>query len=131
VADTLLRPTGKSLRHLQTALDEENPHAEGGFVIPNTKVTLRSALSTSKSPIGMLSESSLQQRVRRMSTWCLARITTTLGAGGFEFDGLAQAKSKRCITVRMIMRLGSLRHGAGRSAGAKNARSIRSVFAAG
>jgi len=39
-ADSLLAPSGKSLKELQTALDQENPHAEGGFVLPKVKVKL-------------------------------------------------------------------------------------------
>jgi Tol biopolymer transport system component len=39
-ADALLKPAGKNLKELQTALDNENPHAETGFVLPKTKVTL-------------------------------------------------------------------------------------------
>ncbi|PYI94187.1 MAG: peptidase M28 [Verrucomicrobia bacterium] len=39
-ADSLLAPGGKSLKELQTALDQENPHAEGGFVLPKVKVKL-------------------------------------------------------------------------------------------
>jgi Tol biopolymer transport system component len=40
IADSLLAPTGKSLKDLQTALDQENPHAEGGFVLPKANVKL-------------------------------------------------------------------------------------------
>jgi hypothetical protein len=39
-ADSLLAPSGKKLKDLQTALDQENPHAEGGFVLPKVKVKL-------------------------------------------------------------------------------------------
>jgi Tol biopolymer transport system component len=39
-ADSLLAPSGKKLKDLQTALDQENPHAEGGFVLPKVKVQL-------------------------------------------------------------------------------------------
>jgi Tol biopolymer transport system component len=39
-ADSLLAPSNKKLKDLQTALDQENPHAEGGFVLPKVKVTL-------------------------------------------------------------------------------------------
>ncbi len=38
VADALLAPSGKSLKDLQSGLDNENPHAEGGFVLPKTGV---------------------------------------------------------------------------------------------
>ena len=40
ITDTLLAPGGKSLKELQTALDRENLHAEGGFVLPKVKVKL-------------------------------------------------------------------------------------------
>ncbi len=40
IADSLLAPSGKKLKELQTGLDQENPHAEGGFVLPKVKVTL-------------------------------------------------------------------------------------------
>jgi Tol biopolymer transport system component len=40
MAESLLAPSGKSLKELQTALDQENPHAESGFVLPKTKVKL-------------------------------------------------------------------------------------------
>ena len=39
-ADALLSPGGKNLKELQTALDSENPHAEGGFILPKIKVKL-------------------------------------------------------------------------------------------
>ncbi len=39
-AETLLSPGGKNLKQLQTALDNENPHAEHGFVLPKVKVKL-------------------------------------------------------------------------------------------
>ena len=39
-ADSLLAPGGKNLKDLQTALDQENPHAEGGFVLPKVNVRL-------------------------------------------------------------------------------------------
>jgi Zn-dependent M28 family amino/carboxypeptidase len=40
VADALLAPSGKSLRDLQTGLDNENPHAEGSFVVPDSVLKL-------------------------------------------------------------------------------------------
>ena len=39
-ADALLLAAGKDLKTLQAALDSENPHAEGGFLIPHTQVQL-------------------------------------------------------------------------------------------
>ena len=44
VADTLLSGSGKDLKSLQTALDSENPHAEGGFVIPKVRVKVATAV---------------------------------------------------------------------------------------
>jgi Tol biopolymer transport system component len=38
VADALLAGSGKNLKDLQTGLDTENPHAEGGFVVPHVHV---------------------------------------------------------------------------------------------
>lgn len=38
VAAALLASSGKTLKDLQTGLDIENPHADGGFVLPKTKV---------------------------------------------------------------------------------------------
>lgn len=40
LADTLLASAGKTLQELQSALDDENPHAEGGRALPKTKVKL-------------------------------------------------------------------------------------------
>jgi Tol biopolymer transport system component len=40
IADSLLAPSGKKLKELQAGLDQENPHAEGGFVLPKVKVKL-------------------------------------------------------------------------------------------
>ena len=40
VADALLAPSGEKLKDLQTALDTEQPHAEGGFVLPKVEVSL-------------------------------------------------------------------------------------------
>ncbi len=39
-ADALLAPGGKKLKDLQTGLDTENPHADGGFVLPKIKAKL-------------------------------------------------------------------------------------------
>ncbi|MEQ1860304.1 MAG: M28 family peptidase [Chthoniobacteraceae bacterium] len=44
VADALLKTSGKSLKDLQTGLDNENPHAEGGFVLPKTRVKFTTAV---------------------------------------------------------------------------------------
>ncbi len=40
MADRLLAGSGRSLKVLQGALDSENPHAEGGFVIPSVRVRI-------------------------------------------------------------------------------------------
>ena len=39
-ADALLAPTGETLKQLQTALDNENPHVQTAFVLPKVKATL-------------------------------------------------------------------------------------------
>ena len=44
VANALLKSSGKSLEEAQTALDKENPHAPGGFALPNVHVTLACAV---------------------------------------------------------------------------------------
>src|SRR5439155_6610994 len=44
VVDTLLSGSGRNLKSLQTALDSENPHAEGGFVIPKVMVKVATAV---------------------------------------------------------------------------------------
>jgi len=43
-AAALLAPGGKNLKDLQKALDNENPHAEGGFVLPKVKVKIAAAV---------------------------------------------------------------------------------------
>lgn len=40
VAAALLAPSGKDLKALQSGLDTENPHADGGFALPKVKVSL-------------------------------------------------------------------------------------------
>jgi Tol biopolymer transport system component len=40
VAEALLAPSGKNLKELQTGLDTENPHAEGGFILPKVRVKI-------------------------------------------------------------------------------------------
>jgi Tol biopolymer transport system component len=43
-AEALLAGSGKSLKELQTALDIENPHADGGFLVPGTRVKFSAGL---------------------------------------------------------------------------------------
>ncbi len=50
LADALFTSSGKSLRALQSALDTENPHAEGGFVLPGVRVKLRVGLEHVRKP---------------------------------------------------------------------------------
>ncbi|HEX8311675.1 MAG TPA: M28 family peptidase [Chthoniobacteraceae bacterium] len=58
IADALLSPAGKSLRNLQAALDNENPHAEAGFVVPKVKLKLATGIEhikkTDRNVIGYL-----------------------------------------------------------------------------
>ena len=44
VADALFQRAGKDLKSLQSALDQENPHAESGFVLPNVTAHLAAAV---------------------------------------------------------------------------------------
>jgi len=44
IADALLAPSGKKLKDLQTGLDNENPHAEGAFLVPKVRVSLELGL---------------------------------------------------------------------------------------
>ena len=44
LADKLLESSGKNLKQLQTALDDENPHAEQGMALPKVKVKLSCAI---------------------------------------------------------------------------------------
>jgi len=43
-AEATLSAAGKNLQALQTGLDTENPHAEGGFLIPGVKVRIKAAV---------------------------------------------------------------------------------------
>jgi len=58
VAAALLAPGGKSLKDLQTALDSENPHAEGSFEISNVTARVSAAVEqirqTDRNVLGML-----------------------------------------------------------------------------
>jgi Tol biopolymer transport system component len=58
VADALLGPAGKNLKDLQTSLDSENPHAEGGFTISNLTLKVSAGVEqirkTDRNVIGML-----------------------------------------------------------------------------
>jgi Tol biopolymer transport system component len=45
VAHALLSSSGKRLAEIQTTLDDENPHAEGSFPLPKTRVSLRTELA--------------------------------------------------------------------------------------
>lgn len=44
VADALLAGTGKSLKQVQAELDNENPHAPGGFALPGVRVRLETGV---------------------------------------------------------------------------------------
>src|SRR5262249_7384565 len=44
VAQALLAPSGKDLKTLQSQLDTENPHAEGGFALPAVRVKISAAV---------------------------------------------------------------------------------------
>jgi Tol biopolymer transport system component len=44
VADELLKSAGKTLKELQTALDTENPHVEGSFLVKDAKIQLETGV---------------------------------------------------------------------------------------
>jgi Tol biopolymer transport system component len=44
VAEKILKGAGKDLKTVQSALDTENPHAEGGFGIPNVRLRITAAV---------------------------------------------------------------------------------------
>lgn len=44
VAQALFAAAGKDLKSVQSQLDKEDPHAEGGFLIPNVKVKIAAAV---------------------------------------------------------------------------------------
>ena len=48
VADAVLATSGKTLAALQSALDTENPHAEGAFLVPNMQVKIRAGIERVK-----------------------------------------------------------------------------------
>ena len=52
VADAILRPSGKSLKALQSQLDIENPHADSGFAVPDLKVRIGTAVERIKKEDG-------------------------------------------------------------------------------
>jgi Tol biopolymer transport system component len=58
VAEALFAGSGRDLKSLQTALDSENPHAEGGFQVPKVKVKIAVAVErikkTDRNVIGYL-----------------------------------------------------------------------------
>jgi len=45
VVQVLLQGSGKTLGEMQAAIDKENPHAEGGFLMPKIRVRLTAALN--------------------------------------------------------------------------------------
>src|SRR6185436_9927095 len=44
VAQTIFSGSGKDLKTLQSALDKEDPHAEGGFLMPGLKIRLETGV---------------------------------------------------------------------------------------
>src|SRR5207247_391263 len=48
VAEALIAGSGRDLKSLQTALDSENPHAEGGLLVPKLKVRIATAVERIK-----------------------------------------------------------------------------------
>ena len=58
VANAILSSSGKDLKSLQSALDQENPHADGGFRIPNWQARIETRVEhlkkTDRNVIGIL-----------------------------------------------------------------------------
>jgi hypothetical protein len=50
VVNVLFAGSGKDLKELQAALDQENPHAEGAFVLTNTRVRLAAGVEHIRKP---------------------------------------------------------------------------------
>jgi len=48
VVEAILASAGKDLKSLQSALDTENPHAEGGFIVPKISVKVAAAVERIK-----------------------------------------------------------------------------------
>ena len=48
IAEMILAASGKNLQALQTALDSENPHADGGFLIPEVRLKLTAGVERIK-----------------------------------------------------------------------------------
>ena len=44
LTESILKSSGKSLKELQTGLDTENPHAAGGFLIPNLRARIQTGV---------------------------------------------------------------------------------------
>lgn len=64
-AAALFAPGGKNLNDLQKSLDTENPHAEGGFVLPKMKVKIAAAVEhirkTDRNVVGVLPPGNVDQ----------------------------------------------------------------------
>ncbi len=48
VAEAILAASGRDLKSVQTALDSENPHAEGGFLVPKLKLRIATGVARIK-----------------------------------------------------------------------------------
>jgi Tol biopolymer transport system component len=75
VAEAILAGAGKDLKTLQTALDSENPHAAGGFLVPNVRLRIGTAVerlkATDRNVIGFLPPSSSAQGGGRQREYIL------------------------------------------------------------
>lgn len=82
VADEILAGSGKDLKALQTGLDSESPHAEGGFVIPGVTLKIKAAVErikkTDRNVIALLPAS---ERVRSEAYILLGAHYDHLGRG--------------------------------------------------
>jgi Tol biopolymer transport system component len=85
VAEAILAGSGKDLKSLQSALDTENPHAEGGFLIPKIKVKITAAVNrikkTDRNVLGYLPPFSRASASRQLQYVMLGAHYDHLGHG--------------------------------------------------
>ena len=96
VADALLAPSGKKLKDLQTGLDTENPHAEGGFVLPKVRVAMGLGLEHIKKADSPLECTVTYSPTMASSAISLARLV----AQGRKMSELAELAVPKLIVLQ-------------------------------
>ena len=126
VADALLAPSGKKLKDLQTALDTENPHAEGGFVLPKVRVKLALGdRAHEERPIATSSPTCRPPNRRADEYIVVGAHYDHLGRGGAAARWRARARKRRFIPARTTTRPASRWSWNSRRRWRRSARSIR------